>query len=265
MTEFPPLSASKAAWIRELVRERKVRESERAFVMEGEKAIRELLQRRASDLLAVVITQAALERPDARWEDLLDGQALPVYFAREMVFAKLSDVVNSAGILAVVRRPRWDEEKIMGRATLLGIYGESIQDPTNVGTIVRTAFGFGLDAVWLSPDSADPFNPKVVRAAAGAVLDLPIFAARQAVVFSQKQCTLLAAVRPGPDSTPIQDLTTRPPRMVLAFGNESRGLSQATLKQADARFHIPIASSLDSLNVASSAAIAAFYFQSLKS
>lgn len=50
---------------------------------------------------------------------------------------------------------------------MLGLYGESLQDPTNVGTIVRTAAAFGLDGLWLSPDSADVFNPKIVRATAG--------------------------------------------------------------------------------------------------
>lgn len=143
------------------------------------------------------------------------------------------------------------------------MYGEEIQDPANVGGIIRTAAAFGLDALWLSPGSADPFNPKVVRGTAGTLLTFPVFTLPDCQRLTQEGCALLAAEPPGPASKDLRTLTTRPKRSVLAFGNESRGLSLATQSLATLRFHIPLSKRVESLNVAASAAIAAFYFKGL--
>jgi RNA methyltransferase, TrmH family len=81
--------------------------------------------------------------------------------------------------------------------------------------------------------------------------------------FKKGRCRILASEPPGNTSRPIRDITRLPSRAVIALGNESRGLSDTTLKEAHLRFHIPVSRQIDSLNVAASAAIAAFYFSTL--
>ncbi|MDE3226493.1 MAG: RNA methyltransferase, partial [Nitrospirota bacterium] len=120
-----------------------------------------------------------------------------------------------------------------------------------------------LDALWLSADSADVFNPKVVRATAGGILKLPVLYIKDVAELTGQGCALLASVPAGKASRPITDLTNLPERAVLVFGNESRGLSDATLQRATVRFHIPVSQAIESLNVAASVAIAAFYFRML--
>jgi TrmH family RNA methyltransferase len=166
--------------------------------------------------------------------------------------------------LAVVAQPIWNQEAILARPDILGQYGEQIQDPTNVGTTIRSAFAFGLDALWLSSDSADVFNPKVVRASAGAILKLPVFYLKDPSLLLRHRCTLYAAVSGGEQAPPLQSLTRLPDRTVVALGNESRGLSPETLAQAGACFRIPIAPDLESLNMAAAASITAFYFANLR-
>lgn len=260
---FPALPATRAALIRDLLRKKKTRDAERAFVLEGMKPILELLRADSSSLLAVVVTPACLEKGGPPLLRAL-AQARPaVYTSRETVFETLSDVRTSPGMLAVLRQPEWDQDSIFQRPRLFGLYGECLQDPANVGTIMRTAVAFGVDALWLSSDSADVFSPKVVRATTGALLKLPVFSLNDAALFARHDCAILAADSSGKRSLRIDESDTIPARFVIAFGNESRGLSQATLERAALRFHIPISRDVESLNVAASAAIAMFYFSNL--
>ncbi|MBM4133768.1 MAG: RNA methyltransferase [Nitrospira sp.] len=258
-----PLTAANAQFIRSLVKQKKERNREKAFVLEGEKPILELLESDTQALLALVIGETRLSQADAGLRQTLRRQSVPIHTCRDSVFDSLSDVTSPSGILAVVQQPAWDQKAILGRPLSLGLYGETLQDPANVGAIVRTALGFGLDALWLSADSADVFNPKVVRATAGCILKLPVFYIKDVAELADQGCMLLASVPAGKASRPITDLTDLPERSVLAFGNESRGLSDATLQQAAIRFHIPVTQAIESLNVAASAAIAAFYFRTI--
>ncbi len=258
-----PLSTAKAQLIRSLLKQKKERDREKAFVLEGEKPILELLESNMQALLALVIGESRFLQADAGVQQVLRHKSLPIHTCRDSIFDSLSDVTSPSGILAVVRQPAWDRQAILGRSSLLGLYGETLQDPANVGAIVRTALGFGLDALWLSADSADVFNPKVVRATAGGILKLPVLYIKDVAELTGHDCTLLASVPAGKASRPITDITNLPERSVLAFGNESRGLSDATLRQATVRFHIPVSQAIESLNVAASAAIASFYFRML--
>lgn len=263
MPGFPELPSAKAALIRDLLREKKARTAERAFVIEGGKPIRDLLRGGAASLLAIVVTEAWLEAAEAGLRRALGQGAVPVYSCGNSVFERLSDVRTAQGILAVVRRPLWDQDAILKRGSVFGMFGECLQDPANVGAIIRTAAAFGLDALWLSPDSADVYAPKVVRATAGALLTLPVLSAPDVGVFAGAGCAILASEPSGGTSQAIRTINRLPRRAVLALGNESRGLSQAVLKQAAIRFHIPVSPAVESLNVAASAAIAAFYFSGL--
>ncbi|HJU06055.1 MAG TPA: RNA methyltransferase [Nitrospiraceae bacterium] len=260
MRSFVPLPAAKAALIRQLSRQKKVRDIEHAFVMEGTHSINDLLKTQPSTILAIVVTPTFLKRSDDTLQQFI-GSAAPLYLCKEREFDQLADVRTSPGILAVVRRPVWDEMRILQRPHVLGFYADCLQDPTNVGAIIRTAVAFELDALWLSPDSADVFNPKVVRSTAGALLRLPIFLIPNVLEFSRHHCLILASKRPGGASVPIGDVRMIPSRSVIALGNESRGLSATTLQEAALRFHIPVSRQVDSLNVAAAAAISAFYFR----
>lgn len=261
---FPDLTAAQATRIRDLLRDKHTRDSERTFVLEGAKPLREILDRDAGKVRAIVVTPAYLDQCSDADLRILEARHDLLYVCRERPFKKLADVVTPGGILAVVTQPQWDVDAILRRTELLGLFGETVQDPTNVGTMIRTAAALQLDAVWLSADSADTFNPKVVRASAGTVLQMPVFTIDSPSLFATHGCAILAAQPAGQDSRPITSVTQVPSRAAIAVGNESRGLSKATLGQATVRFHIPTARAVESLNVAASAAIAMFYFKNLR-
>ena len=257
-----PLPSSVATLIRKLIHQKRVRDRERAFVLEGAKPILELLVSHASAFRAVVMTTQDVERRDEISKAAAQAR-VPVYACPARIFATLSDVATPSGILAVLRQPTWDENALLQRARLLAFYGEALQDPNNVGSCIRTALAFGLDAIWLSPDSVDVFNPKVVRGTAGAVLNMPVLLLKEVATLVEAGCGLLAAEAPDGTSQSIRDIRSIPMKAVVALGNESRGLSEKAVEQALVRFHIPIDPRVESLNVAASAAIAAFYYQLL--
>ena len=260
-SSFAELTAAQLARIKRLLREKQARDAERLFVMEGAKPIRELLRIKSPAIESIVVTQPYLDTCEPAARRSLDSRS--VYLCRNTLFEKLSDATTSQGILAVLKKPAWDQAAIFKRPQVLGIYGECLQDPTNVGAIVRTAAAFGLDGLWLTGDSADVFNPKIVRATAGTLLKLPVFTVKNVGELAQSQCALLAADTSGKHARRIDEIAAIPPKAMIALGNESRGLSADTLRAAALRFHIPISPDAESLNVAASAAIAAFWFSRL--
>lgn len=269
MAQLTPLPPANASLIRKLLRDKKVRDSEAAFVLEGEKPIRELLGNSRVAIRLIVMSASYLKKAEPELLRTLhekqEARQAPArtHFCPDEFFARLTDLRTAQGLLAVLDKPRWDERAVLAKSPLVGIYCEQLQDPTNVGTLIRTAAAFGLDGLWLTPDSADPFNPKVVRASAGAVMHVPIFCAQDAAQFLKHGCTLLAADATRGHGQDLRDVTSLPGKTIVALGNESRGLSAATLKQASTTFHISTNPAVESLNVATAAAITLFHLSSL--
>lgn len=260
---FPHLPRTKAALVRNLLDRKRTRDQEQAFVIESVRPITELLRKQSPAVVLLVVSRAFLLKEPPEVISLLRRSYAPVYELDDALFDRLSDVESARGILAIVRKPLWAERAILDQPCVLGLFGEQLQDPANVGTLIRTATAFGVDALWLTPDSTDVFGPKIVRATAGAVLSLPIFHCVGPELFLQQQCAVLAAETSSSKSVPIRQIHTIPARAVVAVGNESRGLAKATLDMATVRFHIPIQKEVESLNVAAAAAISLFYLSEL--
>ncbi|HET7095711.1 MAG TPA: TrmH family RNA methyltransferase, partial [Thermomicrobiales bacterium] len=152
------------AYVRSL-QKRDRRAAERAFVVEGKRLL-------ADALAAGVVPKVVLVRAGAA--DLLPRRLPPGVPARLVappVFDRLSDVVTPQGVLAVVPFP---DLAPPAAATALVLILDRLRDPGNLGTLLRAAAGAGATEVMLTPESVDPFNPKVVRAGMGAHFRIPI-------------------------------------------------------------------------------------------
>jgi RNA methyltransferase, TrmH family len=255
-----PLTRAHAALVRHLLQDKKSRLSEGAFVMEGAHACRDLICAFPEQILSLTVSARYLQQEDAEHCIARNALRATQYSCPDEIFEKLSDVDVPQGILAVVRLPKWNEGDVLAGARVLGVYGERLQDPTNVGTIIRTAAGLGLTGVWLSPDSADCFHPKVVRGTAGAILALPVFQGAEPSALSTSGCVLYAAVVPSAEARDLRAITEVAHRAIIAVGNESQGLSAATIALSAFRYSIPLERGIDSLNVAATAAISSYYF-----
>jgi len=260
---IPPLTRAQTAHIRELIRDKRARETDGTFVIEGAKAVRDLLAHHPSLVRFVVTTPAYRDGEEPRDLRVRLAAACPSYTCSESLFAGISNLDTAQGILAVARQPEWNEAEVMDRPTLFGIYGEGIQDPLNVGTIIRTAAALGVSAVWLTPDSADRFHPKVVRATSGGLLCLPVFMTDSVISLTRRGCCLFSAEVGGPGVVELEKIEHVPPRLLLAVGSEGQGLSEHTKRLAIRRVTIPLSRGMESLNVASTVAIAAHVLQRL--
>lgn len=232
-------------------------------MVEGAKAVAEIVARHPDRIVTVLVTPNYLEREQVSSRRTRQALSAHQYVCPDASFTKLSDLESPQGILAVVRQPTWDESAILRQPSLLGIYGEQLQDPANVGAIIRTAAALDVTALWLTPDSADIYNPKVIRSTSGALLSLPIFWSKDVASLMQSGCQIYAAEASDRGTVFLCEIHEAPHKLILAFGNESRGLSAATSKAATRRFTIPLSRQVESLNVAATVAIAAFYFKHL--
>ncbi|HEY6261766.1 MAG TPA: RNA methyltransferase [Nitrospiraceae bacterium] len=261
---LPLLTRSQGARIRELLLERRARTQDGAFVVEGAHAVRDLLTRHPEEILTIVTVHGYLQK-DGQCDQLVRRLASSTqrYSCSNIQFSRLSDQDAPQGILAVVRQPSWNEAEVLKQPTVLGIFGEQLQDPTNVGAIIRTAAALNVSALWLTPESVDVYHPKVVRAASGVLFGLPIFVAVDVTGLISQGCRIYAAEVAGNETVPIDEIRHVSPKLVLAVGNESRGLSAQLRRQATTRFTIPLSRDIQSLNVAAAVAIATFYFSRL--
>ncbi len=214
------------------------------------------------------------------------GPAPAVFVVNDRVAARISSLETPADVAAVLPLPpRRPLSSLAGPATspktaalrgadaaasaqkatagLLVVYVDGVQDPGNVGTLIRAAAAFGASAVVTSPGSADPYGPKTVRAAMGALFGLPVFPeAPLAGVCEQ----LPAATVYGLAAHGGAPLTTAPLRRpaVLVVGAERAGLSRAALAHVGELVTIPLAASaaaaVESLNAGVAGALALYEF-----
>ncbi len=231
-----------------------VRPDRRGIVIaEGVNVVRRLIDS-PYPVRAVIGVQSRVEAMSAA----LSAVDAPVYVVDKWL---LSDVVGfrvTRGILASAARPSPPSvEALLRGAQRLAVL-ESLNDFENLGALFRNAAAFGVDAVLLDPQCADPLYRRSVRVSMGHVLRVP-FAMMTGWPSSLKGLRdngfTLLAMTPRSDATSLRDLP-RPDRWAVLLGAEGPGLSEAAMAQADIRVRIPMSSDVDSLNVATAGAIA---------
>lgn len=227
--------------LRRLGREKAFRRERGLFLCDGEKLLREAQNHGAS--IAEIYLRGAASCPE-----LPD---VPVYALSEDVFDYASPLEHSPGPLFTVRCRDLPENVRPDRVIVL----ENVQDPGNVGTVLRTAAALGTEIVVLLGECADPYNPKTVRAAMGALFrqriwetDLPTLEAR----LREWGLPLFgAALRP--ESVDVKTVPLA--RAAVAVGNEGKGLSDALLNACDTKILLPMTPGSESLNAAVAASI----------
>lgn len=188
------------------------------------------------------------------------GTALPsvpagvrVVEVPEDVMASISPMKSPQGALFTVTLPIGEAPETLPGSRYMVLDG--VQDPGNVGTILRTAHAFGFDDVILSPGCADLYNEKVIRSTQGALFHMNCVqrSLREAMDELRKQDVRIYATALHHDAIPLSQLHA-PSRFALIFGNEGQGVEEALIAASDAALYIEMAQ-FESLNVAVAAAI----------
>ena len=229
-----------------LIRRHKERKNTGLFTAEGVKIHTEAPKERIEEVF--VSESFAKEN-----EQLLSGAETVV--VRDDVFAKMCDTQTPQGILTVLKQPKTTLEEILERDGPIVLL-EDVQDPGNVGTIIRTAEGAGAAGVILSSGCADLFAPKTIRSTMGSVFRVPAVFTDDPVQTAERLhrfgSTLYAAHLRGKNFYDEQEY--RSP-CTLLIGNEARGLSEGLSAAADVLVKIPMEGKLESLNASVAAGI----------
>lgn len=228
----------------------KGRREQGLFLLEGTHLLEEACAA-VYPLATVCYTPEWQEAHPQLW-DLVSQRAGRTECVSGRVLEALATTVHPDGVIATV--PRTLRQTIS--INRLGLALETVQDPGNLGTMIRTAAGAGADGIWLSDDSADLDHPKVLRASAGAWFRLPIAVSSnlQAEVLRYQEAGVqIVATLPNAPLTYWQ-LNLQKPTLII-LGNEGAGLSEELVNIADQKISIPLARGVESLNVGIAAAL----------
>jgi len=202
------------------------------------KRVREAIRQHASEIV-IEGPKAVADAVAAGWKPIAIPQFSPA------LLKSISDTKTSQGVIGLFERPRWKADEILARNDTVVVALDGVQDPGNVGTIVRLAAAFDAAGVILLPGCADPYGPKAIRASAGAVLTVPIVQMEN--LRAVRQPLFVADSRGSTKAPPARDA-------VLVFGSEGQGVSQE-VRDLATPIAIETSGKVESLNVAAAAAI----------
>jgi TrmH family RNA methyltransferase len=248
----------KVRYVRALQSRRRARWQEQQFVLEGVRLVEETVRAGISSTFAFytpATESAGVRAGDERSSRLLASlrdMGVPCYAVSDPVMAACSDTESPQGILVVLPIPKLP----CPRRPTLSLILDRVRDPGNLGTTLRTALAAGVEQVLLTPGTVDVTNPKVVRAAMGAHLHLPMTAPGwDAIAKAVTGCDVWLAAAQG--ETPYTAVNwTRP--VALVVGGEASGAGKQAQALARGQVSIPMVADVESLNMAVATAVILF-------
>jgi TrmH family RNA methyltransferase len=230
---------------------RKWRDREQMYLLEGPHLLGEAIHWAPGELSAVLIDEGF--HPSPEWP----LEQFDVYQVTHKIFTELSQTESPQGIIGIcqMRRPTFSIRK--GRYLLV----DGVQDPGNLGTLIRTADAFGLDAVLLGDGCTDCFNSKTLRAAQGSHFHLEVVRRELLSVVNAMKEIGIPIFGSSLDGNDLCRMRRSMPYFGLVVGNEGGGVSPKLLEASDVRVRIPMSGRAESLNVAVAAGILLFRLQ----
>ena len=229
------------------LKEKKYRDKNGKYIIEGIKLVREAILENAR-IDTVVVCDDCVKKGDIAKEDLYQIAKYNCVYVDEKIFNNITDVQNPQGILAVVEKKNSDKDIKYDEDIIVVL--DDIQDPGNLGTILRTIDSIGLTQVIVSKKSGDVFNPKVVRSTMGAIFRVNIIESDNLVntlkEIKRHKFQIVSTSLQTEDS--IYDIEYK--KKVIVIGNEANGVSKDVLDISDKKVKIPMPGKTESLNAA---------------
>ncbi|MCG7335444.1 RNA methyltransferase [Sporosarcina sp. ACRSM] len=235
-----PQNALVKHW-KKLVTTRKERDKSEEFLVEGFHLVEEALKREG--IVLTLMVREDIEVP-AHWST----ENVHIVEINNAVAKEISETEHTQGVYAHCRQPQHAEEEVANWKKLLLV--DAVQDPGNVGTMIRTADAAGMDAVILGKGSADPYNPKTVRSAQGSHFNIPVVKGDLFEWVSQLKTVGIRVLGTGLQNA-VNHFEIEPQAaFAVIVGNEGSGVDPELLETADETVKIPMYGKAESLNVA---------------
>ncbi len=217
------------------------------YLAEGLRAVSDAIKNKA-DIYAIVLCEGV--------DFDIDFGSARVYELSKKLFEEVKLTVNSQGILAVINYKLNDASCLDVKSAKSYLYLDSVTDPGNMGTILRSADAFGTDGVILSKGCVDIFNPKVVRSTMASLLNVPVYIDTDPDnTFESLKNAGFDIVGTFPKATIASCDYQYKPKTVLVMGNEANGISDKIKESCTAKITIPMTGNAESLNVATATAV----------
>jgi len=219
--------------------QKKSRDIENRFIAEGPKLVNELLIAENCRIVQLLALKDWMdENPNA-------GNNTEVIEISDAELEKISQLTTPNQVLAVIEKIQWENDpEIKGKISLAL---DTIQDPGNMGTIIRLADWFGIKNIFCSTDCADVYNPKVVQASMGSISRVRVeYTDILSWLKEKKDIRIYTAVLDGQDITKMEKINEG----IIVIGNESKGINTEMLKLANVQVTIPGKGKAESLNAA---------------
>lgn len=236
----------------QLNKKAKLRSERDVFVVEGPKMFGEAPKERIEK---AYLSESCFEKQYGGQQDRLPA-GIACEVVQDSVFKAMCDTQTPQGVLCLVKQYHYTLEELLKKERPLFLVLENLQDPGNLGTIMRTAEGAGVTGVILSKGSVDIYNPKTIRSTMGSIYRVPFLYAEDLqqvlVLLREKGVRSYAAHLQGTETYDREDYTGG---TAFLIGNESNGLSQELASCADCYIRIPMEGQLESLNAGVAASI----------
>lgn len=226
------------------LKEKKYRDLENAFLIEGIKLLKEAIIEKAKIKQIVICEDYPTN--EINQEFMFEIAKNNLVYVTKQVFSLLTDVKTPQGIIAVIEKN--SENNIIDYSQDIIVALDDLQDPGNLGTILRTVDSANLNQIILSKNSADPYNPKVVRSTMGAIFRVNIIETENIVqkLKEAKQNNFKVMVTALDAKNNIYETDFN--KKVIVIGNEANGVSEEVQKLADEKVIIPMLGKTESLN-----------------
>lgn len=249
-------SNAKIKRIVQLRKKKKARDAEGVFLVEGIRMFREIPEKLLQE---IYISESCEEKEGKEIRRRASACGIRPELVSDGVFSHLSDTQTPQGILCVVRQLSYSLEEVADAPCPHMLVLDRLQDPGNVGTILRTAEGAGVTGILLDGECADIYNPKTIRSTMGSIFRMPFYYIQdleEGIRYLKKRgiCTYAAHLE-GKRAYDEEDY--RKPCAFL-IGNEGNGLRPEIADLADTYIRIPMAGEVESLNVAIASAVLMF-------
>ena len=233
------------------------RRKENLYIIEGLKIVQEAIMSSQS-ILQIVVNDEGVES----LKELNISSKTEVIILDDDLFNVISDTVNSQGIIALMRIKEYNLKDLEFQRALLI---DQVQDPGNVGTLIRSADAFNFDVVISLKGSCDVYNPKTVRSTMGSLFHIPIVkdkTNRDILNFLNSENAKVYATNLSKSSVAVNKVEISTP-FVIVIGNESKGVSEFWKEASDCNIIIPIRGKAESLNAGVAGSIVMYQFSCL--
>lgn len=227
------------------LKDKKYRDQSNEYVIEGIKLVEEAINENAK-IKQIVICEECTKTQEISKKLMYEIASFDCIYVTENVFNSITEVKNPQGILAVIERKNSENEINYNEDIIVALDG--IQDPGNLGTILRTVDSIGLKQILVSKETADVYNPKVVRSTMGAIFRVKVIECDnlEKTLKEIKKYKYEIVVTSLQTNESIYDIKYN--KKIIVIGNEANGVSKEILDLADVKVKIPMLGKTESLN-----------------